>query len=265
VANTKAYGLDLAGYSTKGSALAKAERTGDAITVTIMRGNVFAKQAAGTDNLAAVSNPEVNELKRLMKDAPVYVDVPIDLQGLPAPADATKVADLTKRPIDQALGALPPLADKIGSYVARMQHLRRRLTKDLGQDPLGNDLYETYPAASLKQSGHSSEGYKGTAEFDGTQWIGLGEKKDAEQKKNNTLAGLLNNLQWKATKGFRLVHDEFDAAICALTGLDNGLKGDDLKKTARLTNDQSLPAGYIILKSLPRDVAIQLDEQGGQD
>jgi hypothetical protein len=265
VADTKAYGLDLAGYSTKGSALAKAERTGDDITVTIMRGNVFANQAAGTDNLATVSNPEVNELKRLMKDAPVYVDVPIDLQGLPAPEAADKVADLTKRPIDQALGALPPLADKIGSYVARMQHLRRRLTADLGEDPLGKTLFETYPAASLKQSGHSSEGYKGTAEFDGTQWIGVGAKKDADQKKNNTLAGLLNDLQWKAAKDFRLVHDEFDAAVCALTGFDNQLKGEDLKTTALLANDQSLPAGYVILKSLPRSVAIQLDEQGGQD
>ncbi|MCA9232394.1 MAG: DUF429 domain-containing protein [Planctomycetales bacterium] len=264
MADTKAYGLDLAGYSTKGSALAMAERTGDAITVTIMRGNVFAKQAAGTDNLATVSDPELNELKRLMKEAPIYVDVPIDLQGLPAFKGATKVADLTKRPIDQALGALPPLADKIGSYVARMQHLRRRLTTESGTDPLGTDLFETYPAASLKQSGYSREGYKGTAEFDGTQWIGVGAKKDTEQKKNNTLAGLLNDLQWKAAKDFRLVHDEFDAAICALTGLDNQLKGVELRRAALLSANQDLPTGYVILKSIPMRVAIRLDELGGQ-
>lgn len=258
MANTKAYGLDLAGYSTKGSALAKAERTGESITVTIMRGNVFANQAAGTDNLAAASNPEVNELKRLMKDAPVYVDVPIDLQGLPAPTDATKVADLTKRPIDQALGALPPLADKIGSYVARMQHLRRRLTADLGRDPLGDDLFETYPAASLKQSGHSSEGYKGTAVFASGMWAGEPAEGEAEQKKNNKLADLLNALKWTASAGLKLIHDEFDAALCAITGVGQRIEGRDLAQEYPATAD-SLPKGYAVLASIPKGVSVRAE------
>ncbi len=260
---TPSYGLNLAGYSTKGSALAVAEKSDDTVNVTILDGHCFGESAAGTACLTEKTTAEIKCLQQLLDAGSLYVDVPIDLQGLPCPNAAEYVWQLTKRPVDQAFGALRPLADRIGSHVARMHNLWR-LLKSAGNDPLGTTLFETYPAASLSLSKHDPKGYKGHAVWNAHDWAGVGTKKEADQEKNDKLASLLNCLKWQAQPGFLISNDEFDAALCALCGFGETLSGDELDRkinkniTATLSHNQTYcaPTSYVLLSSVPSAVSI---------
>ena len=168
--------------------------------------------------MSEVTADEVKKLRHYMGAGKLVVDVCIDLQGLPAPSHAEFVWGLTKRPVDRAFTALPPLADKIGSYVARMKSLCDRLNSK-GDQPLGKSLFETYPAACLELIGLKPKKYKGQAEWAGATWLGAGHESPIEQEKNDNLATMLNRLGWKSEKGTLLGHDQFDAAICALVAV----------------------------------------------
>jgi len=256
---TRAYGLDLAGYSTTGSALAAADDSGEGIVITVLDDHCFSVAAGGTSSLADKTHEEIACLDRLIADATaLYVDVPIDLQGLPNPDDPELIWELTKRPVDQAFGALCPLADRIGSYVARMQNLWQMLKQN--SDPLGSGLFETYPAASLTVGKQCSKGYKGQATRNQNKWIGVGTNKEAEQKKNDKLAELLNKLNWQAEDKFHFSNDEFDAALCALCGVSPRLDGDELadEMNRRIGGNRSYmrPQGYVLLKGIPEGVTV---------
>ncbi len=88
--------------------------------------------------------------------------------------------------------------------------------------------------------------------------------KKSEQTKNSRLAENLNQLRWTASNDFELTHDEFDAALCALTGItspDSRLEGPELEEEmwGRLFKNKNLdpaemeelaaPRGYVLLKS----------------
>jgi hypothetical protein len=107
----KAFGLDLAGYATGQSALARATVNDDGPpTVTILTDSLFSCEIHGADNLPAVCATEVGCLQAMLKEGPLFIDVPIDLQRLLAPQNPRFVWQLTKRAVDQAFGGLPPLA-----------------------------------------------------------------------------------------------------------------------------------------------------------
>lgn len=254
------FGLDLAGYSTKGSSLAMADSKDQGVVVSILDGHCFAESHDGNEAVKAIVDQEVECLCALMKRGAVYVDVPIDLQDLPGPANTRFVWEQTKRPIDRAFSGMSPLADRIGSYVARMQAILRRLESD----PLGDKLFEAYPAATLKLSKLASEKYKGECQCIAGRWVGAAAEKEKKQTKNNTIAVNLNQLNWTADEGFRLTHDEFDAAVCALTGVvkpDAVLTGDSLEKAiAKKLGDtvRSMPPkGYALLSRLPKGVRVR--------
>ncbi|HWB31690.1 MAG TPA: hypothetical protein VG714_00790 [Acidobacteriaceae bacterium] len=150
---------------------------------------------------------------------PVAVDIPIDLQGLGGPAQISFVWELTRRPVDRALGALAPLADRIGAPTARFRNI-----VDAGGfgSSLGSRLFETYPAGSLKR-------------------LGL--------KRSDIITA----------PGNMLNEDETDAAICALTALPEWrLEGQPLADSlARqfeengMAAGRQLPLGYVLLKANP--------------
>lgn len=252
-----AFGLDMSGYSQP-SALAVAVRDGEQVKVTVLDGHCFGVVAGGSTSLAEKANEEAACLRRMMNRGPVYVDVPIDLQRLPHPDAPKYVWELTKRPVDRAFRGLCPLADRIGSCVARMQYLLELLRED--SDPLGSRLLETYPAASLKLAGKASQGYKGNVAFRGGGWIGKPGEKAADQKKNDRLADLLNTLGWKAEAGFILNDDEFDAALCALCGVSDTLHSEELAGEINALihdgNTYQAPAGYVLLKRVPQRVQV---------
>ena len=76
------YGLDLAGYSTGKSSLAKAmfdEATG--LSVVIYRTHPFAKKLEGWEAIGPLAEQEHRLLRTLR---PLYIDVPIDLRRCPS-------------------------------------------------------------------------------------------------------------------------------------------------------------------------------------
>jgi hypothetical protein len=257
----KAFGLDLAGYSTAGSALAMAARDRP-LTVTIWTDHAFADEAHGEDQLAEVCNPELDCLREILGDGQLFVDVPIDLQDLPLPPNPRFVWQLTKRPVDQALGGLSPLADKTGACVARMQNLWRML-RDQDANPLGNRLFETYPAGSLKHAGHPHREYKGEVEYSNGCWKPRPSENERPQQRNNILARMLNNFSWTPENdGFILTHDEFDAGLCALAGVCDRLEGAALQQRineelAAFGGGYSAPAGYVLLNEIPLKVGVR--------
>lgn len=195
-----AYGLDLAGYYGGKSALAMATFDRSAYTVVIYRRHIFNAAKEGWHSLLPSVKEEIELLKRL---TPIYVDVPIDLQKLPLPPKPKFVWQLTKRPVDYAFNALPPVADKLGAPVARMLNLLANNSKALGKT-----LFETYPRASLFPMLGYIPKYKGqSAQRRCNRWTG------------NELAMALNKMNVTAANGITINDDHFDAAICALTGV----------------------------------------------
>jgi len=249
-----AFGLDLAGYSAGKSSLGKAtfdDKSG--FSVTIFRNHAFAKKLEGRDSIDAQAENERN-LIRLCR--PLYVDVPIDLQGLPTRTRVHFVWQLTKRPVDYAFSALSPLADRLGAPVARMAYL-------LGGDQatLGADLFETYPAASLIPMIRTVPSYKSqTAERQGGRWIG-----------DDGLADILTRMRVDADEGVRLNDDHFDAAICAITGVlaDHWLLyGEELESEIRRRLEGKVrsrdraelvarpPNGYVLIRKQLSDLPL---------
>jgi hypothetical protein len=161
----------------------------------------------GKDPLEEVVASEKEVLKSCLGEGSVLVDIPIDLQGLPCPANACFTWELVKRPVDYAFDALAPLANWIGSPVARYQHMLRMLREE-EPDENPNEVLETYPAATLKKLGLWCKEYgKQPIEFAQGRWEGA------------PMARIANELKIVADEGEKLTGDEFDAAICAITGV----------------------------------------------
>ena len=85
---TTAFGLDLSGFSTGGSAMARADRTEERIVVTVYTGHCFSQKVEGCDSLPAILARERNIVLACLARGPLVVDIPIDLQKLPQPPSA---------------------------------------------------------------------------------------------------------------------------------------------------------------------------------
>jgi len=208
-----AFGLDLAGYSSGQTGFARADRKPNkSILITVYRNNLFCRKLMGRDPLSDIANEERQVIAACLEQASLVVDVPIDLQGLPNVSNPHFMWELTRRPVDFAFSALASLADRIGAPVARFIHWMEPLNQKTNW--LGQKLWETYPAASLELLRLKSTGYKGkTAIFKKTRW-------EQSRPGHQVLADILNKLDWYCCEdGCTLTDDEFDAALCALTGV----------------------------------------------
>lgn len=257
------YGIDLSGFSKGMTAIARAEKAkgSEFIQIRIIDEECFRTFHEGADKIEDIGWKESECIGRYLKEGPVYVDAPIDLQGLPNPVNPHFVWQLTMRPVDRAFNALPPLADRIGYIVSRFKFCMRTLKPEC----LGESIFETYPAASLGLMNLINKTYKGNAVFKETKWQGL-----TVDKRDRNLALLLNELGWTASFGMELDSDEFDAALCAVTGvMPDGalLKGVGLKQhineilenkfKAGLVYDA--PEGYVLLRKAPGPAIISRD------
>ncbi len=248
-----AYGLDLAGYSTKKSGLARATRSGDSIRVEIAREHAFKRERRGTDRLADVVRSELSVVQRCLEQGSLLVDVPIDLQQLPHVEHGVYVWQTAKRPVDQAFKAMSPLANLIGAVVSRFWQIRRQLEDSL----LGTRLWETYPAGSLGLLGVTNKKYKDqSARRESGGWVPV-----SSDPKKRVLASLLNELGWLGEAGLEIDDDGFDAAVCAVTGVaadEQRLEGKSLAAAiqGRLgVADGGIacegPRGYVLLATQP--------------
>jgi hypothetical protein len=182
----------------------------------------------------------VQELKQCLELGSVAVDVPIDLQNLLAPEQATHIWELTLRPIDRALGAMCALADRIGSPLARFRAIMRKGELD-GQ--LGHSLFETYPEGTWQRNEIDSNSYKTNPDVFRALCTKL------------NVAGTLAN------------DDELDAVIAAATAAaDAGHLVSDSEYAElfrrKLVGDKryELPRGYRLLKPLPEEIKVETED-----
>ena len=250
-----AFGLDLAGFSTCKSGFARADKINKSlIKATVYKNHTFKKIHEGDNVLADVLKGDIEFIESILKYGNLYVDVPIDVQGLHSPDHSTYMWQLVKRNVDKAFGGISPLADRIGHCVARFSNLLAKLEKQNGL-MLGKSIFETYPAASLGLLGYSLTYKRQIANYDETGWSG-----------GKGLAKLLNTLQITAKLGTKINDDDFDAVICAITGVigdKNTLLGDklqlEIQNRLQLANVPTLPPqGYVLTKRIPDNIQIKL-------
>lgn len=250
----------MGGYSAGGSALVRAtRRTPTEVQAMIYRGHAFSKKPGKGKPLTPIVEKEVELLAACLRCAPLYADVPVDLQGLPCPGGEIYAWQLVKRPVDFAFGALPPLADRIGSVVARFRNVLRLLSEN-HPDALGARLYETYPASSLRLLALPHKGYKDENNqviYENGTWLGSGPK-------GEVLARIADGLRISGAYGERLSHDELDAVLCVLTGVVDQsclLQGEELgttigEKVGDDLVDPTPPKAYVLMKHLPEELTI---------
>ena len=217
-----AYGLDLSGYSTKDSRLAVARYVeGGVVRIQILRNSAFSKNKSGSDCIVNQIEAESEELGQILKEGVLAVDIPIDLQGLNTfSVPYKRLWEFTDRPADRAFRARPPIADRIGSPVARFQYL---LNHTKSYELLGQRLYETYPKASLDIRDLKSEGYKDcNAEWNNEEWRPCfkGGNKNNKYKSESAMQRVLESFCFRGSETLeRLDDNDIDAAICAITAL----------------------------------------------
>jgi hypothetical protein len=230
------FGIDLAGYTTGKTALAVAEITGQLVKATLLLGSALSTKRDSGTALQDVVAGDVNVLQRCLSVGSVAVDIPIDLQGLPNPTKPQKVWELTRRPIDRAINAMPPFADRIGAPVARFAAIMRH--GNFGH-LVGQTLFEAYPAGTLKILKIKANKYKG--------------KSGAEN-----LVALCDELR---VKPHVKNDDHIDAIICAITA---ATPDEQIHEAKSLGIEGRLPLGFRIPKSLSFD-GIVVDEADFDD
>lgn len=242
------FGLDLAGYSSGRSILAAARLRNQHIDVVILDTPVLSRPIKGEADTAFVQEAEADLLGACLRLGALAVDVPIDLQNLRQPVLQGRVWELTRRPVDRAFGGLAPLADRIGSTVARFAAIHARLE---GAAEIGINLFETYPAASLKLMGQTGKGYKpGLCHLEENRWRGCGIKDTSDA----AMAVILERLRISADDP--ISDDDLDAAICAITlavEATSRLEGQALADfiAQSLGSGHAAASGYILLKAIP--------------
>jgi hypothetical protein len=234
---------------------AREELDEDSIGITVFENHVFSKKHPAKKPLSEILRQEVEIVKACCRESSLYVYVPIDLQNLPYIKNAVYPWQLSKRPADYVFSALPPFADRIGAPVVRFSNINSAINEDIGNQ-CGIRIFETYPAASLKQLGIGNSKYKNSIiSFDGNEWNG-GAK----------LAAIAQELGFVTSEDTSFNDDDIDASICALTGVlsninllkDNELAikiNNDIKKKIGNTFVGNInfepPNGYVLIKSLP--------------
>ena len=249
-----AFGLDPSGYSRSNTGFAQADLDGNGtILVTVYDDHVFGQTSSGSEPIARVAEGELEILRTCLGTCSVLVDIPIDLQGLPDPTEPYFTWQLAKRPVDHAFGGLAPLASLTGAPVSRFRHLLLALRED--PDGYPGDVLETYPAATLRLLGLWRTGYgRRPATFTRGRW------------KGGPLACVAGGLGMVADEGETLTGDEFDAAICAITGVVDrgkqlagaGLGGKVLEEIGsrvaaehRSRVPAHVPENYVLMKEKP--------------
>jgi hypothetical protein len=212
------FGLDLAGYTTNRTCLSAVEPNGTTADATLLSGTIFSLPHQSCSRLGPILAQEVRIINDCAKRGNVAVDVPIDLQSLVRPELPEQIWALTCRPVDKELRALRPLADRLGSAVARFKAIRAAE----GFEPiLGKNLLETYPVASLRASGCNTKHYK--------------QDTEAGKQARSAICQRLN------FDVFDLTDDEIDSIVCALTAVEPA--GD-----SPLPRNQ-MPKEYVLLKT----------------
>lgn len=240
-----AYGIDLAGYSSKGkSQVSRIEKANDGCLYASFITTDLLEERKSSSRLSEAVEADVRVFSELIKSGGLCaVDVPIDLQGLNhfSISDKKYVWEATKRPIDYVLGGLPPLGDKIGAVVARIQLIMEHFPGSLG-----NSIFETYPSGTLALLGFWKPKYKGGL----AQWTSSGWRPAKDTGESKGLAYLLSHFDIVSSDDILLTDDQLDALLSALPLLEQPLlTGSRLMDHPLIMKKgalKSFPQGFIL-------------------
>lgn len=223
------FGLDPGGYSTSKTVLAALIREGTVGQVYLLRGCPFSCKLPKDNSIQKTIETERRELKLLISAGNIAIDVPIDLQNLPRVTDPIHSWQLTKRPVDNAVGGMAPLASLIGHLAARFQSVLS--TPDLNAQ-IGNRIFETYPKPALRK-------------MLGSNWNKAKKYKNSE----NARVLICNHLRIGPIEEVKS-DDDLDAIICAMTAI---AKPSELFSPADYPSagTYNLPLGYRLLSQNP--------------
>ncbi len=227
------FGIDLAGYTTGKTCVAAIEVNGSVAEATLLRCSHLAAKRHTDLQAAEVIRDDIECLRRCLALGRVAVDIPIDLQDLPNHSRFSTIWAMTLRPIDKKLHAMAPLADRIGAPVARF-----RAIMEVGHfgNALGDSLFETYPAGTLKLLKIKGDKYKSKGKHD-------------KNARDAACISLCNKLKLQSHKENIKNDDDIDAIICAVAAVapaQNICEESDLDLRVG-----ELPRGYRILKNWP--------------
>ena len=153
------FGLDIAGLSGKNNsglaALAAKHAEAKIINAWIVIPNAFSADHEGREHLDSFLPKQVSLLERMASLGQVHIDTVLESQNLDRPSNARYVWELNHRAVDYAFKGLSIYADLIGAPYAYV----RRLLAD-SQLTLAKEVWETYPAASLREMQLPSKQYK---------------------------------------------------------------------------------------------------------
>jgi hypothetical protein len=248
------YGIDLSGYSSGKTVVAELTRGGDGGIGVRLDYWSLSRKFRGKDRLQEALAKDVEGIRTLLENplSRIGVDIPLDLQGLDTFSPGGQfVWALTRRPIDHALGAMPPLADRIGAPVARFQ----ALLKAAGlEGEVGRRIYETYPSGSLKLMGLEHRGYKGQRVL----WEGSGWR--PATRGSERLCALATEINLTSDEEGRVLTDDgLDAILSGLACFDDfALEGKELIQAVEVWNPGSdyclrpscLPRGFRLVKGM---------------
>ena len=206
------FGLDLAGYTQKKSSLAAITTQGTTAHVTLLRGSAFSQKRATASNFNTTVDEEAKDVQRCI------------------PLNATELWQLTLRPIDKMLRAMPPFADRIGAPAARFAAIVRHARLE---SVLGDRLFETYPTAIWQKLDIVPGLYKAR-----------GKERIKEQR-----AACSALCQRLSVVPPLYNDDDIDALICAVTSVAPAIDlwgPDDYK-----IKSADLPRGFRLLKRNP--------------
>ena len=150
------FGWDLAGYGKSGMAPRRADPQDNTISATVFRALFICCPKLNIVCRSTTPWRSSWKCSPLAKLGNTPLDVPVDLQLLARVVDHRKDErlldhwQLVKRPVDHIFKALEPLGSNLGFAVARTSHLLGRLVSENAGLKLGENVFETYPAATLQ-------------------------------------------------------------------------------------------------------------------
>lgn len=275
-------GIDLSGVTSNNTAVVEAIKYGNDVMLTIIKKHPFNHgKVKEKDFETKELDDDAIYLCNLLQKHEIYIDAPVDDQGV---LDSNRTVKYfwqkTKRPVDMVFEGLALNASWIGSVTYRMQYYRHYIEKF--DSSLTNNLFETYPAGSLRYLKNNkklnlSTKYKGGyVKLENGKWVLPSEKEAEELKKIKSdrssfksfmrkCANLQKNVGLILKKSVALNRssiiisdDIFDAILCALTGLlteillENDIKNEiDKEFSGYLSPDEIIPPkNYILLKGI---------------
>jgi len=181
-----------------------------------------------------------NRIECLKNIMPLFVDVPIDNTYFnDAYNNPGYIWQLNLRPVDRAYNGQRPLGSLMGGYVQQFKYMYNK-----SELTLGENLYETYPAASLIELGINAKYKKTISVYKENKWT-------------TSIGGICDKLNISPIDNteLKINDDEIDAVLCALCGVVDDkyiLKGNDLEKhiNSRINNSKryKAPKGYVLLQ-----------------